>query len=171
MALRDDDTVWTWGRNNAGQLGCGNTLDSDWPIPIDVDDVYAIEAGTSRSFVIKNDGTAWAWGSNYRGQLGDGTNTDSWLPVQVENLNNTISISPLGFLHSSAVMSDGTVMMWGLNSNGQLGTDTSIGNYELTPIEILNFNDVISTSTTYASSFAIKNDGTVWACAYVLLSV
>ena len=32
VALRNDGTVWTWGDNSYGQLGCGTNVNSDVPV-------------------------------------------------------------------------------------------------------------------------------------------
>ncbi|MEW6571243.1 MAG: hypothetical protein AB1390_08750, partial [Nitrospirota bacterium] len=32
VALKSDGSVWTWGRNNYGQLGSGTNADSNVPI-------------------------------------------------------------------------------------------------------------------------------------------
>ena len=88
VALKNDGTVWAWGRNNYGQLGDGTTTDSDTPVQAGgsspLSGIIAIAAGESHTLALKNDGTVWAWGRNYYGQLGDGTTTDSDTPVQVK---------------------------------------------------------------------------------------
>jgi alpha-tubulin suppressor-like RCC1 family protein len=85
VALKNDGTVWAWGRNNYGQLGDGTTTDSDTPVQASgLTGITAIAAGESHTVALKNDGTLWAWGRNNYGQLGDGTTTDSDTPVQVK---------------------------------------------------------------------------------------
>ena len=82
-------------------------------------------------------GGATAWGYNGVGQLGDGDNrlrpgtraedepsiaADS--RVQVSGLSGVTAVSAGGH-HSLALLSNGTVMAWGENSVGQLGTGTT----------------------------------------------
>ena len=86
VALKNDGTVWAWGRNNYGQLGDGTTTDSDTPVKVNsLTGITAISAGESHTVALQSDGTLWAWGKNNDyGQLGDGTMVDSDTPVQVK---------------------------------------------------------------------------------------
>jgi alpha-tubulin suppressor-like RCC1 family protein len=96
MALLSDRAVWSWGRNDNGQLGDGNGGSWD-PIerrrqlsPVAVSgmsDAKQLSAMSSGGLVLKNDGTVWTWGSNNHGQLGNGTTTMSTTPVQVQGLS------------------------------------------------------------------------------------
>ena len=85
VALKNDGTVWDWGRNNYFQLGDGTDTNRNTPIQVIGlrADGKAITAGALHTVAIKNDGTVWAWGLNNYGQLGDGTTVDSYTPIQV----------------------------------------------------------------------------------------
>jgi alpha-tubulin suppressor-like RCC1 family protein len=65
-------------------------------------------------------------GYNRHGELGDGTITNSDVPVAVGGLSAVTAISA-GTFHSLALLSGGTVMAWGENVFGQLGTGTTGG--------------------------------------------
>jgi hypothetical protein len=125
IALKNDGTVWVWGKNDQGQLGNGTT--NDHPLAIQVDGLYniiAVAAGRSHSVALSNDGTVWAWGRNSDGMLGDGTRTRmATTPVQVHNINDAIAISA-GSFHTVALKNDGTVWAWGHNIGGELGDGT-----------------------------------------------
>ena len=89
MALKNDETIFTWGANSSGQLGDGTTNDRHVPQQLPgINNVTQIACGSEFSLFQKNDGTVWSFGYNYDGQLGDGAyNTTgcycSSLPVQV----------------------------------------------------------------------------------------
>jgi hypothetical protein len=86
LALRGDGSVWTWGRNNTGQLGSGAIDYHAHPLPAPiagVSGVTAIAAGANHSLALHADTSVWAWGSNGAGRLGDGTTTTRDAPVQV----------------------------------------------------------------------------------------
>lgn len=139
MALMADSTVFAWGYNSIGQLGCGDQVQHLFPQQV-VDstglqamhNVIAIAVGNYHSLALTSDSTVWAWGSNVRGQLGNGTTTSSLLPVHVKNqfgtdiLRHVIGISA-GELCSGFLMSDGTTMTTGLNDNGQSGAMPTLG--------------------------------------------
>ena len=64
VALKTDDTIWTWGSNLCGQLGDGSTTDRHTPVKVGgISGVIAIAAGWRRTAALKMDGTLWGWGS------------------------------------------------------------------------------------------------------------
>ncbi|MCI8520135.1 MAG: S8 family serine peptidase [Clostridia bacterium] len=160
LALKEDGTVWAWGRNWNGELGDGTRIDRSFPSQvIGLTNIKNIVSGAQYSFAIKQDGTIWAWGNNSYGQLGDGTRTERYIPIQIESLNNVISIN-LGNDHSAAIKEDGTVWLWGRNEFGKLG-DSSTEN-RLSPTQILELDNVLSIELGSSHSMALKKDGTVW---------
>jgi alpha-tubulin suppressor-like RCC1 family protein len=64
------------------------------------------------------------WGNNRYGQLGNGTFINSSLPADVSRLTNGVTAVAAGWAHTCALMSDGGVKCWGINSKGQLGDST-----------------------------------------------
>jgi len=166
LALKNDGTVWTWGRNDLGQLGIGSS-NNDFNVPMKINSftgVSAIAAGGFHSLALKNDGTVWTWGSNSLGQLGNGNYTDSNVPVQVSNIAGVIAIAG-GDAHSLALKNDGSVWSWGDNLGGQLGNGTSILKSNV-PVQVSSLTGVIAIAAGAYHSLALKNDGTVWAWGY-----
>ncbi|WP_174590647.1 RCC1 domain-containing protein [Methanocella conradii] len=121
LALKDDGTVWAWGRNVDGQLGDGTTEDSLTPIMIPgLRDIVAISGGETASMALKKDGTVWAWGYSI-GSFGNvDTDAKEYLtPIQV-SISNVTAISFSG-LHALALKDDDTLWAWGQNGNGEVG--------------------------------------------------
>ena len=82
LAIKTDGTLWSWGRNNHGQLGDGTGTNRSSPVQITGN--WKMAASFQfHSAAIKTDGTLWTWGRNQYGQLGDGTTTGSNSPVQI----------------------------------------------------------------------------------------
>ncbi len=74
LIVKDDGTVWAWGRNTYGNLGDGTTTHRSTPVQTTgITDVVGMAAGTNFSLLYKADGTFWGLGRNASGQLGDGT--------------------------------------------------------------------------------------------------
>ena len=100
-----EKTLWTWGRNNYGQLGDGSTTDHSSPVQIGSDtDWSQVTGGDSHSLSLKSNGTLWTWGRNNYGQLGDGSTTNHSSPVQIGSLTDWDQVTG-GYQHSLALRS------------------------------------------------------------------
>ncbi len=161
VSLAADGTVWTWGRNNQGQLGDGTTEGSSYPVPVSgLTDCGAIAGGGFHSLALRKDGTVWAWGSNHYGQLGDGSRDSKNLPVMVPGLSDVVAIAA-GWSHSLAVKRDGSLWAWGDNYYGQLGNGG--GSSSAQPLRIDGIASVAAISAGRYHSIAVRNDGTLWS--------
>jgi alpha-tubulin suppressor-like RCC1 family protein len=78
-----DGSLWTWGRNDAGQLGNGTTVDRLIKVQIGPGTGWTTAAAGSRHTlaVRLTDGRLLAWGENDTGQLGDNT---AWIESPIE---------------------------------------------------------------------------------------
>lgn len=161
MALAEDGTVWTWGRNNSGELGDGTVEGKTAPVQVQgLTGVTAIAAGGYHSLALKEDGTVWAWGTNGNGEVGDGTQINRTLPVQVAGLSDVVNIAA-GGSHSLAVKRDGTVWSWGYNLFGVLGDGT--GTNRGTPVQVLNLDGITDVAGGGYHSLALDAEGRVWS--------
>ena len=126
LALKDDGTAWSWGKNSQGCLGNG-TSSGNQTAPgqvINLNHIIAVAAGNSHSLALKSDETVWSWGDNSAGQLGINTSSGRSLsPVRTQNLNSIISVAAAGY-QTVAVGADGSLFGWGANDFGQLGNPT-----------------------------------------------
>lgn len=118
-----------------GLLGNGDPEDDlPHPSPVDVHAVggtgslsgaTVLTSGAGHSCVVLSDGSVACWGSNTSGQLGDGTKKDGLSPVATTGLAANASALAAGNGFTCAVLTDGSVACWGINTSGQLGTGTT----------------------------------------------
>jgi hypothetical protein len=123
LALKQDGTVWAWGRNTNGLLGDGTTNHRTLPTQVTgLTSIVALACNNTHNLALKADGTVWVWGNNTYGQLGLGTvdNGPHPVPTMIPGLNGVVSVSA-GSMHSLALRYDGAVRAWGSNTYGQLG--------------------------------------------------
>ena len=120
MALDMSGNVWTWGENNFGQLGDGNTSNSDVPVevqlPTTAAEVYAggDAAANGQQLAMLTNGQVWMWGNDEWGQLGNGEEEPySDTPVEVQGLPDNVVYAATGGTESYALDSDGNVWGWG----------------------------------------------------------
>ena len=118
--------LWSWGYNNAGQLGDGTSINRSLPVQVGAGTTWLnVAAGHLSTIATKTDGTLWTWGLNSSGQLGLGDATNRLSPVQVGAGTTWLNISSQ--YHSTiATKTDGTLWSWGNNGSGQLGDGTII---------------------------------------------
>ena len=102
FAIKTDGTLWSWGSNNSGQLGQGNTINRSSPVQVGALANWSHPAAAA-SFAIatKTDGTLWSWGDGGSGQLGLGNTTTYSSPVQVGSLTTWQKDSPSTSRYSS----------------------------------------------------------------------
>ena len=122
IATKTDGTLWTWGRNQWGQLGTNNRTYYSSPKQIGALTTWAYTGTSEKSAIaVKTDGTLWTWGYNAQGQLGLGNRTYYSSPKQVGALTNWLKVSGGGY-YVAAIKTDGTLWTWGgTNGFGQLG--------------------------------------------------
>jgi Cys-rich repeat protein/parallel beta-helix repeat protein len=166
VALKSDGTLWAWGENIAGQLGDGSTTYRSLPVLVgNYNKWVAVAAGQYHTVALQSDGTLWAWGSNYYGQLGDGSGlAGHYSPGQVGPDKDWTAISA-GAYHTLALKSDGTLLAWGLNANGQLGdglTTNQLSPESITTVE----TNWISVTAGREHTLALRSDGTLWGWGF-----
>lgn len=130
VVLTEKGRVYTWGRNNAGQLGQGDFRDRNAPAIVSAGGlekvtVADVAAGSDFVVALTRSGQIWCWGSNERGQLGQGDMGGfSNFPREVKAGSlRGVKFSKLaaGSTHCLALSRTGEVYTWGGNAQGQLG--------------------------------------------------
>jgi len=168
VALKNNGTLWAWGRNDYGQLGNNSTTNSSSSLIQEItgaEDWSVVSAGNGQTMALKNNGTLWVWGRNDYGQLGDGSTTNSSSPIQEITGAEDWSVISAGDLHTVALKSNGTLWAWGRNDYGQLG-DGSTTNSSSPIQEITGAEDWSDISAGAYHTVALKSNGTLWAWGY-----
>jgi hypothetical protein len=86
LALKDDGTVWAWGKNANGSLSVvGAPGNGSVPTPVQVPlppgpPVVDIDMHDAcHALALRADGSILSWGCDFFGQVGDGENTSDWI--------------------------------------------------------------------------------------------
>jgi len=173
LALQPDSEVYAWGYNSDGQLGDGTFANRAAALAVGGVSGAAIAAGGFHNLVLQNDGTVAAWGQSFYGQLGNGPaeppspgGPPPPPPLGVPRpviLSGLPALSKLdaGDYHSVALASDGTVLAWGANWNGQLGDGTTANRFS--PMPVFGLSNVTTLAAGSRHNLAVLEDGSVWS--------
>ena len=111
-----------------------------------------------------------AWGDNVDGELGNNSTTNSSVPVVVATsgvLAGKIVIAmAAGDMHSLALCSDGTLVAWGDNSDGELGNNSTTDSSVPVAVDtsgVLSGKTVVAIAAGGFHSLALCSDGTLVA--------
>jgi alpha-tubulin suppressor-like RCC1 family protein len=123
--------------------------------------ITQISAGYGHVLALDSDGNVWSFGCNTFHQLGRITKkaSDNTTPQIVKGLPKIKMVSA-GYRHSLVVADDGSVWSWGLNTHGQLGTDSK-DTMQITPVNV-SLDNVFQIVAGYDYSLVVKKDGSVW---------
>lgn len=156
LALDKDGKLYTWGKNNCGQLGRNGTNDSGNPTKIMADKTFIkISASTRNSFAIDNEYNLWGFGKNDCYQMGDGTKNDITSGPKIISSKKFKEIVA-GINMTYAIGTDGYLYYWGTHSWN--GTNTEISTP--TKFSSVKFNQV---SGDESHGLAISQDGHLYS--------
>lgn len=176
LGLKRDGSLYSWGGNQSGELGLGDTTNRAVPTRIGTaSDWRAIAAGARHAVALKNDGSLWTWGLNSHGELGTGWPggerdfTAHSNPTQVGSASTWVAINAWGY-HTLALNSDGSLWAWGDTSDGQSGVTPDFGptagpegEYQVTPRRVGVGDEWVALGSGLFHSLAIRADGTLWS--------
>jgi alpha-tubulin suppressor-like RCC1 family protein len=166
-AVKSDGTLWLWGSASNGSLGTNDTTHRSSPIQTVTSGStwMQVSGGKEHFAAVKTDGTLWCWGLSTKGQLGDNANSTRSSPVQTVTFATNWKSCACGYTHTAGIKTDGTLWLWGLNNNGQLGTNTTttFASGISSPVQTVTFaTNWAQVSCGYTHTAGIKTDGTLW---------
>jgi len=127
MAVIDNGKAYSWGMGQYGALGI-NDCESQWfPVQVLFNErpsvrIKNVSCGTRHTSMVTVEGQVFVCGANDAGQLGIGTRETQLRPIRVSSLNDHITQSASGILHTLVLSVKGEVFGMGGNHLGQLGT-------------------------------------------------
>ena len=170
--------LYTWGRNDKGQLGIGDTSKQLLKVSTAVDarlfqekKVVSMGLGPFHTLMVTQHGTLFGSGDNSRGQLNPEESADAFKakPAEIKlSLPPSCKIVQLscGLYHSACLTNDGHVITFGSNEYGQLGHSHDRDPNKVMPrmVEGLSRQSIIQLSCTDHSTLMLSRNGKVFSC-------
>ncbi|XP_065763629.1 E3 ISG15--protein ligase HERC5 isoform X3 [Muntiacus reevesi] len=153
MALSMSGNVYSWGRNDCGQLGLGHTYNKDSPSCIEALDDQKVEflaCGGSHTALLTKSGLVFTFGDGKYGQLGHNSAQNELRPCLVTELvGNRVTQIACGRQHTLAYVSDtGKVFSFGSGKEGQLGNGGTCNQLVPRPMKLPSSEELKSESST-----------------------
>ncbi len=185
FAVMSDGTARGWGTlpayTGTGSAGGTNSRARDIVDATGATLTGVVRIGTGtfaqHALALRSDGSLWGWGKpdcNYlntpRCLSGDGVTGFSDYAIQIRRADGSAIMNPRSFAaggqHTSVVMSDGTVLAWGLNGTGALGDGTTISRNATVQTRTADggvFGNVVQVVAGDGCTVFLQGDGSVWA--------
>ena len=174
--IASDNQSYCWGLGSNGQLGNNLTVQSLVPVATDtlaLNDLttQTITAGNAHSCMIASNSQAYCWGLNANGQLGNSSTTQSTTPAAVytSGILSGLTIKTISSsnTHTCVVASNNQAYCWGLNTNGQLGNNSTA--QSTVPVAVYNSGALsgltiktISVGDSHTCVIASNNQAYCW---------
>lgn len=100
IALKTNNTLWSWGYGNEGQLGINTgSIGSHKSSPSQIPGTTWINIydGAYHKLAGKSDRTFWTWGSGLSGELGNNSTTNRSSPIQIPGTTWSVMGGSRGF--------------------------------------------------------------------------
>jgi len=165
--IKTNGTLWMWGYGGYGILGTNNINSRSSPVQTISGGTNwkQLSVGRDSTAAVKTDGSLWVWGLNTFGQLGNNGTVSSYQPIQTISNVNTWKQSSVGDTHMAAIKTNGSLWVWGRNTAGSLGNNSTINVSSPVQTVSVGTNWQKVSSNRYRSA-AIKTDGSLWLWGY-----
>ena len=169
VAIRADNTLWSWGGNASGELGqnIASNVARSSPVQIGTGSWKFVSSGYNCTYAIDINDQLWTFGRNSHGQLGlnISTSINRSSPVQVGTSSWIMVTGGTGFAQVSGttigILSTGALFTWGIQEGGAALNNSAVGNLS-SPVQIGTSSWSMVASGLYGHNMAIRIDGTLW---------
>lgn len=167
IALSDAHDVYTWGDQENGVAGHGETEGHQY-VPRLVSALHGKEAiqvaacGFHTACLCAS-GRVYTWGEGKFGRLGHGDERNRAVPTVISSLSSVhITQVACGGFHSAATSESGQLFTWGGGEHGQLGHGDKVNKTTPFPVSALSDQILVMITCGWSHTAALTDGGTVY---------
>jgi alpha-tubulin suppressor-like RCC1 family protein len=171
--LSASGSPYTWGDGSYGKLGLGLSVPPHGrsaPFPVDTTaSIAQVAVGRYHMLALLTNGRVLAWGHNGQGELGTSApvnEADNRVPAPVLLPDGSpltgVKALAAGEFHSLALLRNGSIMAWGADFYGQLGTSAD-DDGAARPLLVEGITTAVGIAAGDDHSLAVLADGTARA--------
>ena len=120
--VKEDGSLWVFGGKWTGRLGEYEKFDRYTPHQVIDSGVVSASAGTENTLFVKSDGSLWGMGYNNHGQLMIDPTVSNKKNRPWKILDGGVKAVESGNKHTLLLMEDGSLLTFGRDDYGQLGS-------------------------------------------------
>jgi alpha-tubulin suppressor-like RCC1 family protein len=162
-AIQPEGLGYAWGYNYDGAIGNGITASSNTTTPYNWgSNIRAVYANRKTTLSIDNNDVLYLCGERWYGIGGSSDMLVPYYHTTPTQFATNVRSASMGFNHLVYVKNDNTLWVYGENSHGQIGDNTTNNCYTAKQI-LTNVSYAVAGDCITA---AVKTDGTLWVWGY-----
>jgi alpha-tubulin suppressor-like RCC1 family protein len=172
LALKNDGSLWAWGRNDKGQLGDGSTKDRELPARVGPETGWVqAKVGWGTSLALRTDGSLWEWGEVAPAgsllQAGSPSQPVCPFPRRVDQGTNWARAEATSANGSVGIQTDGSLWSWGWYGRGAVDTRMPVVQG---PTRVGSDRNWAQVTGRFGDAVGLKKDGSLWTSGEWLLT-
>ena len=128
--VKDDGSLWVFGSKWSGRLGEYSRYDRYTPVQVVDSGVVSACAGKENTLFVKTDGSLWGMGHNKHGQMMIDPLISQFKNRPWKILDGGVRAVDNDAMHTLLVMEDGSMLTFGRDAWGQLGSGRMVWSAE-----------------------------------------
>lgn len=154
-------TVWTAGANTYGELAQNDRTYRSSPVQVGASLGWrTLRLNQNNGAGVDSEGRLWSWGRAQFGSIGNNNDVvDRSSPVQIGTATDWTTLAHSGRA-VFAQKTSGALWVWGMNSNGRLGTNNVVS--LSSPVQLGSATDWSLVDCIQYTIVALKTNGTLW---------
>jgi alpha-tubulin suppressor-like RCC1 family protein len=165
FVIVNNDTLYSFGKGQDGQLGIGSIEDRSIPTLVDFTFGTIICVSSFYHTLLFSAKGLFSWGWGEHGQLGLGDLFNQPTPQFVDVSPHKVSTVACGAFHSVITTAEGKLLSWGGNADAQLGHGDNTTQVIPYVVDFLNHQHIIEVTCGFRHTLAVQGLCLIFFCS------